>query len=163
MLHVRGRPARQHGVAACEVGTRAARFSGHPWGDDDEPVPSGSTTRSQTWNQGKGTVQEKARLRVGSRWVGSVVVADLTKIAAPGRRTRRRFAPCAAPVFRPTWTSSSSSGDRSGSTCSRSAPSSGALAATRHPALPSLPPLFPSPAAAHTRKGKTPSGLVWRG
>jgi hypothetical protein len=42
--------------------------------------------------------QERARLRFGSRWVSDGVVAGLTKVTAPGRRTRRRPAFCTAPA-----------------------------------------------------------------
>jgi hypothetical protein len=40
------------------------QFGGRPWGDDDEPVPSCSTARSQTRNQGKETAQGKRKAMV---------------------------------------------------------------------------------------------------
>jgi hypothetical protein len=56
-------------------------------GGADEPAHSGSTVRSQAGIQRKEMVQGKARLRVGSRCVGGVVIAGLAKMVAPGRRT----------------------------------------------------------------------------
>jgi hypothetical protein len=132
-------------------------------GSSGAPVPGGLKARPQAWKQGKGTTQRKARLRLGSRWVDDVVITGLTKVAAPGRRTQRRSASCAAPASRSTRTLHSSRGDRSGSTCSRPTPSSGASAAMQHTVLLSPPPLSPFPRGGAHKKGKTPSGLVWRG
>jgi hypothetical protein len=126
-----------------------------------------SATRRHAHGHGseeKGTTQRKARLRVGSRWVSDVVVAGLTKKATPGRRTWWCSASRAAPVSCPTRTLPSPRGDRSGSTRSRTASSSGTPAATWCTA-----PFFPhlhSPLLPRRRSqemGKTPSGLVWRG
>jgi hypothetical protein len=98
--------------------------------------------------------RRKTRLRVGSRWVGDVVAAGLTKKTAAGRRTRRCSASRAAPASRPTRMLPCSRGDRSGSTRSRASSSSGVSAVTRRPTLPSPPPLFPR-SCAH-RKGENP-------
>jgi hypothetical protein len=162
-------PARRH-PAATVLGRRGARLQQRRRGSVavhggtmTEPARSGSTAHSQAGIQRKDTAQGKARLRVGSRWVDDVVVAGLTKVVAPGRRSRLRPASCAAPASRSTRTLPSPRGNRSGSTRSRTPPSSGTSAAARRTAVSFPPPLpFPPRGSAHRKRGKTPIGSVRR-
>jgi hypothetical protein len=125
------------------------------WGNGGTPTLSGSKAHPQAWSPGMGMMQEKERPRC-SRWVSDVVVAGLTKMAAPGRHTRRCSTSCAAPASRSTWTFPSPRGDRSGSTRSRTAPSSGTSVATWRTTPPSRLH-SPSPLRWHTQEeGKKP-------
>jgi hypothetical protein len=128
-----------------------------------EPVLSGSTACSQAGIQRKETAQRKARLRVGSRWVGDVVVASLTKVATPGRRSRWCPASCTA---RPS--------ARHGRSPPRAATGPAPHVLGRPPAAARrrqrdarLPPSClhsPSPLRRHTQEeGKNPGRLGWQG
>jgi hypothetical protein len=114
--------------------------------------------------QGRGTMQERARLWFISRWVGDGVIAGLTKKAVRCRRSRRCSTPCSlpAPLRR---------GERSSLPPStRAAPGLGAPAASQALASPSPLLLFfphspyPSPlTTVHPRWGKPKCGSIARG